>query len=109
MTTISEAFDLSGRVAIVTGAGRGLGRAIASRLAEAGATAVCADIDGDTAAETASLIEKAGGAASARTVDVTRRAAVDELVAGTVEEHGQLDVMVNNAAIIVDGLVLDTS
>jgi 3-oxoacyl-[acyl-carrier protein] reductase len=109
MSTISEAFDLSGRVAIVTGAGRGLGRAIASRFAEAGAVAVCADIDGDTAEETASLIGKAGGTASARTVDVTRRTDVDDLVAGVVDEHGHLDVMVNNAAIIVDGLVLDTS
>jgi 3-oxoacyl-[acyl-carrier protein] reductase len=108
MTTISEAFDLSGHVAIVTGAGRGLGRAIASRLAEAGATAVCADIDGAAAAETASLVSASGGAASARTVDVTQRAEVDDLVAGVVEEHGHLDVMVNNAAIIVDGLVLDT-
>src|SRR5215470_17082127 len=99
MSTIAEAFDLLGRVAIVTGAGRGLGRAMASRFAEAGAIAVCADIDGDTAA----------GTASARTVDVTRRTDVDELVAGVVDEHGQLDVMVNNAAIIVDGLVLDTS
>jgi 3-oxoacyl-[acyl-carrier protein] reductase len=109
MTTISEAFDLSGKVAIVTGAGRGLGRAIASRLAEAGAMVVCADIDGATAADTASLIGASGGAASARQVDVTRRSEVDDLVAGAVDEHKHLDVMVNNAAIIVDGLVLDTS
>jgi 3-oxoacyl-[acyl-carrier protein] reductase len=108
MTTIAQAFDLSGKVGIVTGAGRGLGRAIASRLAEAGATVVCADIIESTAGETASLISGAGGRAAAAPLDVTRRAEVDELVAATVAEHGSLDVMVNNAAIIVDGMVLDT-
>ena len=108
MTTISEAFDLSGQVGIVTGAGRGLGRAIASRLAEAGAAIVCADIDEATAAETAALITSTGAAASPARVDVTRKAEVDALVAATVAEHGRLDVMVNNAAIIVDGLILDT-
>jgi len=109
MTTIAEAFDLSGRVAVVTGAGRGLGRAISARLAEAGATVVCADIDDVTAAETASIIDRAGHRASAARLDVTRRTDVEALVARVVADHGQLDVMVNNAAIIVDGLVLDTS
>jgi 3-oxoacyl-[acyl-carrier protein] reductase len=109
MTTISEAFDLSGRVGIVTGAGRGLGRAIAGRLAEAGATIVCADIDEVTAAETASLITAAGAAATSARLDVTHRSEVDDLVAATAAEHGRLDVMVNNAAIIVDGLILDTT
>jgi 3-oxoacyl-[acyl-carrier protein] reductase len=108
MSTIAEAFDLTGRVAIVTGAGRGLGRAIASRLAEAGATVVCADIDESTAKDTASLISDAGRDAIAAPLDVTRRTDVDALVAATVADHGRLDVMVNNAAIIVDGLVLDT-
>ncbi len=109
MTTISEAFDLTGKVGIVTGAGRGLGRAIAGRLAEAGAVVVCADVDEATATETASLITAGGARASAARVDVTRKTEVDALVAAAVAEHGHLDVMVNNAAIIVDGLVLDTS
>jgi 3-oxoacyl-[acyl-carrier protein] reductase len=109
MTTIAQAFDLSGQIGIVTGAGRGLGRAIASRLAEAGATIVCADIDEATAGETASLITASGGAATAVRVDVTRKREVDDLVAAAAAEHGRLDVMVNNAAIIVDGLILDTT
>jgi 3-oxoacyl-[acyl-carrier protein] reductase len=109
MTTIAEAFDLSGHAGVVTGAGRGIGRAIASRLAEAGARVVCADLNEETAKETASLIESAGGTALPVRVDVTHKKDVDALVATAVGEYGRLDVMVNNAGIIVDGLVLDTS
>ena len=109
MTSIAEAFDLTDRVAIVTGAGRGLGRAIATRLAEAGATVVGADIDDTTAADTAAAIERAGHRASAAHLDVTKKAEVDALVDRVVADHGHLDVMVNNAAIIVDSLVIDTT
>src|SRR5690348_16516687 len=106
MTTISEAFDLTDRVALVTGAGRGLGRAISARLAEAGATVVCADIDPATATETATQIRADGRRAAPAELDVTRKADVDKLVDDIVADQGHLDVMVNNAAIIVDGLVL---
>jgi 3-oxoacyl-[acyl-carrier protein] reductase len=109
MTTIAQAFDLSGRVALVTGAGRGLGRAISARLAEAGATVVCADIDIDTATATAAVIRGDGHRAAPAHLDVTRRADVERLVDDIVADQGHLDVMVNNAAIIVDGPVLDTS
>jgi 3-oxoacyl-[acyl-carrier protein] reductase len=109
MTTISEAFDLTGKVALVTGAGRGLGRAISARLAEAGATVVCADIDTATATDTAAAIRADGHRAAPVHLDVTRRADVETLVDQIVADQGHLDVMVNNAAIIVDGLVLDTA
>jgi 3-oxoacyl-[acyl-carrier protein] reductase len=109
MTSIADAFDLTDRVAIVTGAGRGLGRAIAARLAEAGAHVVCADIDDATAADTAAAISAAGDHATAAPLDVTKKADVDALIDRVVGELGHLDVMVNNAAIIVDSLVLDTT
>lgn len=109
MTTISEAFDLTDRVALVTGAGRGLGRAISARLAEAGATVVCADIDAASATDSAAGIRARGHRAAPAELDVTRKADVVKLVDDIVADQGHLDVMVNNAAIIVDGLVLDTT
>jgi 3-oxoacyl-[acyl-carrier protein] reductase len=109
MATIAETFDLSGRVAVVTGAGRGIGRASAARLAEAGAVVVCADLNSDNAQETVAAITEAGGIATAREVDVSQRGDVDALVANTVSAHGRLDVIVNNAGIITDGVLLETS
>jgi 3-oxoacyl-[acyl-carrier protein] reductase len=99
--------DLTGRSAVVTGAGSGIGRASAEVLASAGATVVCADIDLGSARDTASRIEKSGGSATATRVEVSDRSQVESLVSSTVEDHGRLDVMCNIAGIISMGSVVD--
>ena len=85
---------LTGRVAMVTGAARGIGLAIASRLAEEGAKIAIADINGDGAAHAA---ERIGGAAMGVRVDVTDTASIAVGVAAVVERLGTIDVLVNNA------------
>jgi 3-oxoacyl-[acyl-carrier protein] reductase len=97
--------DLSGRVALVTGASRGIGRAIAAKLAAQGATVIGA-ARGNNAAATVDAIVAAGGKAEAATADVSDAAAIAELVAGTLERHGKIDVLVNNAGITKDQLML---
>jgi 3-oxoacyl-[acyl-carrier protein] reductase len=97
--------DLSGRVAIVTGASRGIGRAIASRLAAQGARVVAA-ARGDNARQAAAAIAAAGGAAEPLTLDVTESDAIDGAVAGVLERHGRIDILVNNAGITRDQLML---
>ena len=104
-----EAFDLTDRVAVVTGAASGIGRASAERMAEAGATVVCADRDADGATLTVERIQGAGGNADMANVDVSDDEAVDALVTGAVERHGRLDVMANVAGIIQRSTVLETS
>jgi 3-oxoacyl-[acyl-carrier protein] reductase len=98
-------FELSGRVALVTGASRGIGRAIAGRLAAQGAFVIAA-ARGDHASATVAEITAAGHRAEAVGVDVTDAAAVGELPGGIVARHGRLDVVVSNAGITRDQLLL---
>jgi len=97
--------ELTGKVALVTGASRGIGRAIAMRLARQGATVVAA-ARGDNAAGTVNEIVAAGGKAETASVDVGEAAAIESLVAGTLGRHGRIDVLVNNAGITRDQLML---
>lgn len=90
---------LNGKVAIVTGAGRGIGRAIALRLASDGATMVVSDVNLDNVTKVAEEIKAQGGRARALRTDVTSEADVKELVDTAVREHGKLDIMVANAGI----------
>jgi 3-oxoacyl-[acyl-carrier protein] reductase len=98
-------FDLSGKVALVTGASRGIGRAIAIRLAEQGATVVVA-ARGENAVGTAAAIAKTGGRAESVGIDVTDHAAVAELPGSIVDRHGRLDIVVSNAGIARDQLLM---
>ena len=98
-------FDLSGKVAIVTGASRGIGRAVATMLAGRGAHVVAA-ARADNAAGTVAAIQAAGGRAEAASVDITDAGAVEAMVAGALERHGRIDILVNNAGIARDQLLL---
>src|SRR5688572_13117399 len=97
--------DLSGRIALVTGASRGIGRAIATRLAAQGAHVVAA-ARGDNARATVDEIAAAGGKADAVALDVTDAGAADAAIAATVGAHGRIDILVNNAGITKDQLML---
>jgi 3-oxoacyl-[acyl-carrier protein] reductase len=99
--------DLTGRVALVTGGGRGIGRAIAQALAESGAT-VTVNYKGNAAAaeETVAAIAAAGGKAAAMQADVSDSADAERLIKATLEAHGKLDILVNNAGITRDGLLM---
>jgi NAD(P)-dependent dehydrogenase (short-subunit alcohol dehydrogenase family) len=99
--------ELTGRVAIVTGAGAGIGAGIAAMLAEAGAAVTVADLDGERAASTAKAIEKRGGRAITVTADVSDAHEIDALGHQTVTDLGGIDILVNNAGIATTELVED--
>jgi 3-oxoacyl-[acyl-carrier protein] reductase len=98
-------FELTDRVALVTGASRGIGRTIALALARLGAVVVPSDVLADEVRGVAAEIERAGGKATAAVLNVTDPAAVDATVAMALDRYGRIDVLVNNAGIARDNLL----
>src|ERR1700688_1832989 len=104
-----KACDLKGRTALVTGAGRGIGRAIALGLAQAGASVMLNDVDRDVVFETGTLIDQAGGIAKAMPGDLTKADFPDKLVNATLAAFGSLDIIVNNAGYTWDNVIQKTT
>jgi 3-oxoacyl-[acyl-carrier protein] reductase len=106
---LERAFDLSDRVAVVTGAASGIGRAASLVFAKAGAHLVVADRSEEALAETATAISELGREVVSVVTDVARRAEVDALVETAVDRFGGLDVMANVAGIMRNGMFLDVT
>lgn len=99
MSNIKHLIDLTDRVALVTGAASGIGRAAAIRYADVGAAVMCADIDGDGAKETSESVNRAGGRAASLRLDVTDETAVENSLQQTLDALGGFDILFNNAGI----------
>lgn len=97
------------KVAIVTGAASGVGRALSAELGGRGAIVICADINLDGAEETASKIKRGGGSAKAQYLDVTKAPDVKGLIDEIKDKHGRIDFLFNNAGIAILGEVTDMS
>ena len=105
--SIAELFDLTGKAAIVTGGGSGIGRAIAVRLAEAGAATMVTDIDIEAAKTTVEKIRKSGGEAAPIRADAGSVGDAETVAKATVEAFGRLDILVNNAGIFPHSPILE--
>ncbi|MGA2433572.1 MAG: SDR family NAD(P)-dependent oxidoreductase [Acidimicrobiales bacterium] len=100
---------IAGKVCVVTGAGSGIGRASALRLAEEGGRVLCADVNLTGASETAAMANDAGGVASACEVDVSVAKEVDAMIQRALDHYGALDVLVNNAGVNIPGVLHEVS
>lgn len=99
--------QLTGKVAIVTGAGQGIGRATCAAMAKAGADVVCVDINAATAAEAAKEVESHGRRALSIAADLGNLADIDRMVAETARRFGRVDVLVNNAGVTRRAYIMD--
>ena len=99
--------DAQRETAVVTGAGSGIGRAVATGMAQAGRNVVCADIDGETAGTVADMVRQHGVDAMAVETDVGDVAAINAMIDATVERFGSLDVIVNNAGVTRAAWIMD--
>ena len=100
---------VQGRVAIVTGAASGIGKASAIRLAEEGATVICADLNGSGAEATALKIIADGGRAMAVEIDISDSAQCDAAVSKAVDSYGSIDILVNNAGVNLPSVFHETT
>lgn len=102
-------FNLSNKIAIITGASRGIGQSIAKTFAKAGAHVVCVSRGLEALEVTAEAIHSSGGSASASSCDVSNMQDFAALVTDTVKSYGKVDILVNNAGITKDGLIMRMS
>jgi 3-oxoacyl-[acyl-carrier protein] reductase len=99
--------ELAGKVAVVTGAGQGIGKALARGLAAAGAAVMATDVLAENAAATARQIEADGGKAASMGVDVSKRSEAQAMIGAAHAQLGRVDILVNNAGVFPRGMVLD--
>lgn len=108
MTTVQELFSLQGKVALITGGGRGIGKETGLLLSNAGAGIAVLDRDGEAAADAAGAITASGGRALALTADISSDEQVSQAFVAAVTHFGRLDILVNNAALVRRTPALET-